>query len=283
MVNILSSNSFDDSFDKNFLKEQYKVDDNFITTRIISNIFSTNTVVPTYNPLIIVAGTGMGKTYRARAITAAIRRCFPDLFSVYISSVDLLHQFKLTFRKRNPYDFAALFKSADILIVDDIHILKDNEALQSEISKIVEYLILNKKQIIFTSQIQLTDSASFTSNFKSMLVGRYTIVLQLPSTETRRQILLNHCNINNLIISEDVISFITNIEELNIRAMKGLLSSIVAYSVLNNQEITIELAKKIYTQFNHSKMTTVSEERFVKLIKLRIRKYFSLCKDVSQQ
>ncbi len=198
-----------------------------------------------WNPLFLYGGVGLGKTHLLHAIGNYISENNPDLKVMYITSetftIDLIN----SLNEKNNEEFRSKYRSIDVLMVDDIQFIAGKDRTQEEFFHTFNTLYNENKQIIITAdkparKIQALEER-LVSRFEWGLAGD----LYSPDFETRVAILKQKAELENVEISNDVIMFLAEKVESNIRELEGYFNKITAYKKLTGNEVTVNDIFKI--------------------------------------
>jgi chromosomal replication initiator protein len=215
----------------------------------------------TFNPLFIYGCPGVGKTHLCHAIGNRMIERFPDKKVVYISSHLFQVQFTDASRNNTSNDFINFYQGVDILIVDDIQELVSKEKTQNAYFHIFNHLHLLEKQIVLTSDKAPTDLQGIEERLISRFKWGATTELFKPDLELRKKILRNKIKQDGLKISEDITDYIAENVTEHIRDLEGVITSLVAHSLICNWEVDIELAKRIVNQAVKFKKKQITVEK----------------------
>jgi len=202
----------------------------------------------TFNPLFIHGCAGVGKTHLCHAIGNRMMEQSPGKKVMYISSHLFQVQFTDASRNNVSNDFINFYQGVDILIVDDIQELAGKEKTQNAYFHIFNHLHLLGKQIILTSDKAPNDLQGIEERLISRFKWGATAELFKPDLELRKKILWNKIKQDGLKISEDIINYIAENVTEHIRDLEGIITSLMAHSLICNREIDLELAKRVVNQ-----------------------------------
>ncbi|MDR2691431.1 MAG: chromosomal replication initiator protein DnaA [Dysgonamonadaceae bacterium] len=202
----------------------------------------------TFNPLFIHGCSGVGKTHLCHAIGNRMAERFPEKKVVYISSHLFQVQFTDAARNNVSNDFINFYQGIETLIVDDIQELAGKEKTQNAYFHIFNHLHLLGKQIILTSDKAPTDLQGIEERLISRFKWGATTELFKPDLELRKKILQHKIKQDGLKISEDIIEYIAENVTDHIRDLEGIITSLVAHSLVCNREIDLELAKRVVSK-----------------------------------
>lgn len=197
-----------------------------------------------YNPLFIYGGVGLGKTHLMHAIGHYILDAHPESRVVYLSSEKFTNEFINAIRDNKAVQFRNKYRSADILLIDDIQFLAQKEQTQEEFFHTFNALHEENKQIVISSDRPPKEITRLEDRLRSRFEWGLITDIQPPNLETRIAILRKKAIADNLNVPNEVLVTIANSVSTNIRELEGALIRVVAYSALVNQPITPELASE---------------------------------------
>lgn len=196
-----------------------------------------------YNPLFIYGGVGLGKTHLMHAIGHYVLEQNPSLKVSYLSSEKFTNEFINSIRDNKAGDFRNQYRNVDVLLIDDIQFLAGKEQTQEEFFHTFNTLHEESKQIIISSDRPPKEIPTLEDRLRSRFEWGLITDIAPPDLETRIAILRKKAKADGLIdISNDVMLYIANQIDSNIRELEGALIRVVAYSSLVNADITTDLA-----------------------------------------
>jgi chromosomal replication initiator protein len=195
-----------------------------------------------YNPLFIYGGVGLGKTHLMHGIGHYVLEQNPNARVVYLSSEKFTNEFINSIRDNQTEKFRNKYRNVDILLIDDIQFLAGKEQTQEEFFHTFNALHEESKQIIISSDRPPKEIPTLEDRLRSRFEWGLITDIQPPDLETRIAILRKKAKADNLDIPNEVMVYIANQIDTNIRELEGALIRVVAYSSLINRDIDTELA-----------------------------------------
>lgn len=199
----------------------------------------------TFNPLFLHGPSGVGKTHLTNAIGTRIKELYPQMRVLYVSAHLFQVQYTDSVRTNQSNNFFRFYQSIDVLIIDDIQELSGSPKTLQTFFHIFNHLQQNGKQIILTSDrppVMMQDLEDrMLTRFKWGLV----VELEKPDLELRKSILRNKIAYDGLSIPENVISYIAENVSDSVRELEGIITSLLAHSILLKREIDLELTERI--------------------------------------
>ena len=203
-----------------------------------------------YNPLFLYGGVGLGKTHLMHSIAHFIQSNNPDVKILYVSSETFTNELIEAIRNGNNTamtKFREKYRNIDVLLIDDIQFIIGKESTQEEFFHTFNELYLAKKQIVISSDKPPKDMETLEERIRSRFECGLTADIGSPDYETRMAILRRKEEMDNFHLDDEILKYIATNIKSNIRELEGALNKLLAYSNLEQTEITI-LQSEIYIQ-----------------------------------
>ncbi|GMO60064.1 MAG: chromosomal replication initiator protein DnaA [Treponemataceae bacterium] len=212
-----------------------------------------------YNPILLVGGTGLGKTHLMQSIGNYIYENSTKKI-VYVTAENFTNEFTQSISKRTTDKFAMenfkqKYRKADVLLMDDIHFLSSKGGTQEELFHTFEALYQNNKQLVFTCDRPVSELKDFTARLKSRFEHGIPVEMLIPNYETRKAILLKKVELMQKNVPDDVIDLIAKNVETNVRVLEGALNQIIAYAELTDKKISVDIARDKLRNIFHNPKT----------------------------
>ena len=199
-----------------------------------------------YNPLFIYGGVGLGKTHLMQAICHSIKnKSAANLKIYYTTSERFTNELIEAIQHHSTSAFRQRYRHVDILVIDDINFIAGKESTQEEFFHTFNALYDAHKQIIISSDRPPKEISSLQDRLVSRFSWGLTTDIQPPDLETRVAILRKKVEREPISIPDDVIFFIAQLIKTNIRELEGALIRTIAYALLEEKPITLDLTKEV--------------------------------------
>lgn len=202
-----------------------------------------------FNPLFLYGGVGLGKTHLMHAIAWELQTRSPELRVVYLSAEQFMYRFIQALRDRQMMDFKSLFRSVDVLMVDDVQFIAGKDSTQDEFFHTFNALIDQQKQIIISADRAPGEIDGLEERIRSRLQWGLVVDLHPTDYELRLGILQQkveqyRSQYQDLKISNGVLEFLAHRISNNVRVLEGALTRLFALASLVGREITLEMAQE---------------------------------------
>jgi chromosomal replication initiator protein len=199
----------------------------------------------TYNPLFIYGGVGLGKTHLMQAVGADVLKRNADAKILYVTSERFTNDFVTAVSQGKADQFKSLYRNVDVLLVDDIQFLAGREGTQEEFFHTFNALHQNNKQVVMTSDRLPKEIPAIEERLVSRFEWGMIADIAAPDMETRLAILKTKSREKNYNIEPEILQYIAETIQSNIRELEGALNRLMVYCQLNNTRPTIEQVKSI--------------------------------------
>ncbi|MDW3223595.1 MAG: chromosomal replication initiator protein DnaA [Paracoccaceae bacterium] len=202
----------------------------------------------TFNPLFLYGGVGLGKTHLMHAIAHELRQRRPDINVLYLSAEQFMYRFVQALRDRKMMDFKEIFRSVDVLMVDDVQFIAGKGSTQEEFFHTFNALVDQNKQIIISADRAPGEIKDLEDRVKSRLQCGLVVDLHPTDYELRLGILQSkveqqRLNYPGLEVETGVLEFLAHRISTNVRVLEGALTRLFAFASLVGREINMELTQ----------------------------------------
>ncbi len=198
-----------------------------------------------YNPLFIYGGVGLGKTHLLQAIGHKILENNPKLKVIYVSCEKFTNDYITAIRSGKADDFTKKYRSADVLLIDDIQFISGKEQTQEAFFHTFNELHQNNKQVVISSD----RPPKAISNLEHRLVSRFEwgviADVSIPNLETKIAIIETKLKEKDFNLSHEIIEYLASVIHNNIRELEGAINKITAHSQLRNKVLDLDEIKQI--------------------------------------
>ena len=198
-----------------------------------------------YNPLHLYGGVGIGKTHLIQALGNALQARDPNAKVLYIATEQFVQEFVQALRNRTTAAFAKYYRSADVLIVDDVQFIAGKDKMQEEFFHTFNTLHQGNRQIILSSDRPPRDIDSLEDRLKSRFAGGMSIDMQIPDFETRCAIIQTKAQHHDSELDHEVVEYLATNIQTNIRELEGALNQLLAFCEMRGLEPTLSIASSL--------------------------------------
>ena len=198
-----------------------------------------------YNPLFIHGDSGLGKTHLLRAIAHYVYNHYPSYKVRYVTSETFLNEFVQAIRNSTQPEFKQVYRSNDVLLVDDIQFIEGKDGLQEEFFHTFNDLLQNGAQIVLSSDRSPDAMPTLEDRLRSRFKSGLITDIQPPDLVTRLAILEKRAESAIVEIPGEVLTFIAENVTDSIRELEGALIKVTAYANISGQPCSYELAKRV--------------------------------------
>ena len=227
---------------------------------------------PPFNPLYLAGGVGLGKTHLMHAIASHFRQRFPQRRVVYMSAERFTYEFIRALRDKSTMEFKELFRSVDMLMIDDVQFIAGKESTQEEFFHTFNALIDLRRQIVISSDRSPSDLENIEDRMRSRLGWGLVADIHATDYELRLGILQSKADQLGAKVPQAVLEFLAHKITSNVRELEGGLNRVLAYSNLVGRPITLESTQEVLKDLLRANDRRVSIEDIQK----RVAEHFNV-------
>ncbi|MCH7492109.1 chromosomal replication initiator protein DnaA [Patescibacteria group bacterium] len=203
-----------------------------------------------YNPLFIYGGAGLGKTHLMQAIAHYAHKLAANKKIIYVTCEKFTNDFIQSITSGTTNKFKNFYRSADILLIDDVQFLAGKEGTQEEFFHTFNALHQKNNQIVISSDRPPKAIPALENRLVSRFEWGMIADIVQPDLETRSAILKAKCSEKNYSLSPEIITAIAKSVQSNVRELEGALNRVIAFHQLNNTPPTIASVKNILSSLS---------------------------------
>jgi chromosomal replication initiator protein len=220
----------------------------------------------TYNPLFIYGGVGMGKTHLMHAIGRSLVDQHAGMRIIYTSSERFMNEMITCIKNERMQLFHRHYRSADVLLIDDIQFLSGKERTQEEFFHTFNDLFEHQKQIVISSDSPPKNTPGLVERLRSRFEWGLMVDVQPPDLETKMAILDKKAEMEGIKLPEEVRIFIATKAKSNVRELEGALIKLIAYSAVTDLPVTLTMAQQVLKHLTHGQERRISIESIIKAV-----------------
>lgn len=198
-----------------------------------------------YNPFFVYGGTGLGKTHMIQAVGNTIKTKYPNKKVYYVSLEKFAIDYINSIQNKNPNAFKEKYRKYDVFIMDDIQFISKMDKTQEELFHLFNTLYENNKQIIFSSDKHPNFIQGLEERLQSRFASGMTVQIVEPDYESRIAIIKAKFESTNCIIEPEVINYLAESLNGNIRELEGSLNAVICQTQLKNKAPTLTDVKNL--------------------------------------
>lgn len=198
-----------------------------------------------FNPLFLYGGVGLGKTHLMHAIAWHLKHHHSNRKVIYISAEKFMYQFIRAIRFKDTVGFKELFRSVDVLMIDDVQFISGKDSTQEEFFHTFNALVDKNHQVIVSADKSPSDLEGMEERLKSRLGWGLVADIHPTTYELRLGILQSKAEKIEAVVPTNVLEFLAHKISSNVRELEGALNRIVAHSLLVGRDITIDLTQDL--------------------------------------
>ena len=221
-----------------------------------SNSFALNAALAiaknpgrSYNPCLVYGGVGLGKTHLLQAVGNSVYLDLPDLKVVYVTVETFTNEFIQSIKEKTGHRFKNRYRSADVLLIDDIQFLQGKVETQQELFHTFNALYDANKQMVFSSDRPVSELMALPDRLINRFERGLNVDLQPPTYETRIAIVNRKIEERKLHLHDGIVDLICRNIHTNVRDLEKALTKLAAYSELMERTISPEVAQRELQEF----------------------------------
>lgn len=221
-----------------------------------------------FNPFFLFGASGTGKTHLINALGHKMRELYPEKKVRYVSAHQFLEEFvaaSMAEKKSRSDEFYAYYQGVDLLIVDDIQELGGGKKTktQNSLFHVLNDLTKRRCHVVLASDTPPAELEGFDDRLRYRFSQGLTVDIQRPDTALRRAVLMAKMRRNGITFPEEVIDFIVEHVCENVRAIEGVVTSLLAYSIQDNATFTIDMARNVIARVVKIKSHNLTPEGII--------------------
>ena len=177
------------------------------------------------------------------AIGNKIKKEHPDYKVLYITTENFTAEFVECIKNYKMDEFRKKYRTADVLLVDDVQFLQNREGFQEEFFHTFNDLHSLNKQIVLTSDRKPSELITLEERLVTRFSQGLTFDISVPDYDTRLAILRKKAELNNYEVGDEILQYIADRIKSNVRELEGALLKVISIGQLSHKEIDIELTK----------------------------------------
>ncbi len=221
---------------------------------------------PPFNPLFLYGGVGLGKTHLMHAIAHRVKQLDPNRRVVYLSAEKFMYQFVRALRSKDTMTFKELFRSVDLLMVDDVQFISGKDSTQEEFFHTFNTLVDRGRQIVISADRSPSDLSGLEERIRSRLGWGLVADIHPTTYELRLGILQAKAEQLKVEIPERVVEFLASRITSNVRELEGAMNRIVHQASLIQKTITIDMAQDVLRDLLRANDRRVTIEEIQKAV-----------------
>ena len=221
---------------------------------------------PPFNPLFLYGGVGLGKTHLMHAIAHRVMQLHAGRRVVYLSAEKFMYQFVRALRSKETIAFKELFRSVDLLMVDDVQFISGKDSTQEEFFHTFNTLVDRGRQIVISADRSPSDLSGLEERIRSRLGWGLVADIHPTTYELRLGILQAKAEQLRCDVPQRVLEFLASRITSNVRELEGALNRIVHHASLGGRPTSIDLAQEVLKDLLRANDRRVTIEEIQKAV-----------------
>ncbi|MGC6517353.1 MAG: chromosomal replication initiator protein DnaA [Candidatus Puniceispirillaceae bacterium] len=252
-----------EGFDARFTFDNFVVaKPNDLAYAAARRVAEADDVTPSFNPLFLYGGVGLGKTHLMHAIAWESHKRDPKRNVIYLTAEKFMNQFVAALRRKDTMSFKERFRAADVLMVDDVQFMSGKESIQEEFFHTLNAIVEEGRQVILSADKSPSDLDGVKERLRSRMGWGMVADIHPTNYELRLGILQSRREgiDANIHVPDDVLEFLARKITTNIRELEGALNRIVAHASLVGRTVTVEMAREVLADLLRASNRLISIE-----------------------
>jgi len=221
---------------------------------------------PPFNPLFLYGGVGLGKTHLMHAIAHRVKHHDTGRRVVYLSAEKFMYQFVRALRSKDTMTFKELFRSVDLLMVDDVQFISGKDSTQEEFFHTFNTLVDRGRQIVISADRSPSDLSGLEERIRSRLGWGLVADIHPTTYELRLGILQAKAEQLRVEIPPRVVEFLASRITSNVRELEGAMNRIVHQASITQKTISIDMAQEVLKDLLRANDRRVTIEEIQKAV-----------------
>lgn len=198
-----------------------------------------------FNPLFLHGGVGTGKTHLLEGIYRRLRRQFPSLQVMFLTSEAFTNYFTEALRDKTLPSFRQRFRGVDVLLVDDIDFFDNKRVIQEEFLHTFKQLESHGRQIVLTADRHPRLLTRFSDELMTRCLSGLVCRLEAPDLETRQKIAAARSARMGIDVSPEALAFVAQRFKNNVRELEGALNCLATYQSMTGKRVGLSAARRV--------------------------------------
>ena len=256
-----------EGFDKRYTFDNFVVaKPNDLAYAAARRVAESDDVTPSFNPLFLYGGVGLGKTHLMHAIAWESHKRDPMRNVIYLTAEKFMNQFVTALRRKDTMSFKERFRAADVLMVDDVQFMSGKESIQEEFFHTLNEIVDEGRQVILSADKSPSDLDGVKERLRSRMGWGMVADIHPSNYELRLGILQSRREGVSVNVPDDVLEFLARKIVTNIRELEGALNRLVAHATLVGRTVSVEMAREVLSDLLRASNRLISIEDIQKQV-----------------
>ena len=250
-----------EGFDARFTFDNFVVaKPNDLAYAAARRVAESDDVTPSFNPLFLYGGVGLGKTHLMHAIAWESHKRDPNRNVIYLTAEKFMNQFVAALRRKDTMSFKERFRAADVLMVDDVQFMSGKESIQEEFFHTLNEIVDEGRQVILSADKSPSDLDGVKERLRSRMGWGMVADIHPSNYELRLGILQSRRDGVSVNVPDDVLEFLAHKIITNIRELEGALNRLIAHATLVGRTVSVEMAREVLADLLRASNRLISVE-----------------------